>query len=64
MEEDVPPELDDGWEIYSAIQSGLVNPMSLDDWDKLPDSVVFQLKIIMEIMPQVAEAKSKTTVEV
>ena len=58
-EEDVPPDLADGWEIYSAIQSGLVQPLTLEQWDQLPDPIVRQLSIIMEISAQVAKAKSE-----
>lgn len=61
-EDDVPPDLVDGWEIYSAIRSGIVQPLTLEQWDQLPDPVVRQLMIIMEIAPQVARAKSETKV--
>ena len=62
-EEDVPPDLVDGWEIYSAIQSGIVKPLTLEQWDQLPDPVVRQLMIVMEIAPQIAKAKSETKVK-
>ena len=62
-EEDVPPDLADGWEIYSAIQSGIVKPLTLEQWDQLPDPVVRQLLIIMEITPQVAKVQSEMKVK-
>ena len=58
-EEEVPPDLADGWEIYSAIQSGIVKPLTLEQWDQLPDPVVWQLMVIMEIVPQIAKVKSE-----
>ena len=61
MEDELPPELVDGWEVYTAIQSGMVKPLTLDEWLKLPDDTVRQLQMIMEVMPQVIEAKRVTT---
>ena len=62
MEGDLPPELVDGWEIYSAIQSGVVKPLLMNDWFDLPDDTARQIMMIMEVMPQVVEAKRQTTV--
>ena len=58
-EEDVPPDLADGWEIYSAIHSGIVQPLTLEQWEQLPAPTVWQLMIIMEIAPQIAKVKSE-----
>lgn len=63
MEDSVPEEVAEGWEIYSSILSGVCKPMSLEDWNALPDDVSDQLMIIIEIVPMVAEAKRTTTVE-
>jgi len=49
--------LSDGWELYVGIQNGIVKPLTMQEWDALPDDVVRQLLVIMEIAPQVAEAK-------
>lgn len=49
--------MSDGWELYAGIQSGIVRPLSPQEWDELPDDTVRQLLMIMEIAPQVAEAK-------
>ena len=58
-EEEIPRELSDGWELYVGIQSGIVQPLAMREWDSLPDDVVRQLLMIMEIAPQVAEAKQE-----
>ena len=51
--------MSDGWELYVGIRSGIVRPLSIGEWDSLPDDVVRQLLMIMEIAPQVAEAKQE-----
>jgi len=53
----VPIELVEGWEIYSAVRSGMVKPLTLKEWEQLPDIVVKQLLIITDICQQVSEAE-------
>ena len=62
MEDELPLELVDGWEFYTAIQSGIMKPLTMSEWFNLEDDIAQQLMMIMEIMPQVIEAKRTTTV--
>ena len=57
-------EFGEGFEIYSAILAGLVQPLRLTEWYQLPDLVVKQLMILMSVVPEVMEAKRKTTADV
>jgi len=59
----VPLEFIEGWELFTAIHGGIVQKLTWREWNMLPDNQVWQLMVLLEIVPQVMEAKRVTKAE-